>query len=66
MNNQKYFWQGEPVKTDFGVAYPIENTEKPLFWYNLANLKAKRYSTRLTILLSKWICSKINNYKNIL
>lgn len=34
MNNQKYFWQGEPVKTDFGVAYPIENTEKPLFWYN--------------------------------
>lgn len=34
MNNKKYFWQGEPVKTDFGVVYQPENKEKPLFWYN--------------------------------
>lgn len=34
MNNQKYFWNGEPVKTDFGVAYQPENTERPLYWYN--------------------------------
>lgn len=29
-----YFWQGEPVKTDFGCVTVIQNTEKPLFWYN--------------------------------
>ena len=34
MSNQKYFWNGESVKTDFGVAYQPENTEKPLYWYN--------------------------------
>ena len=30
----KYFWQGEPVRIEFGAAYPEENKEKPLFWYN--------------------------------
>ncbi|MBD3904452.1 hypothetical protein NAL32_07380 [Chryseobacterium sp. Ch-15] len=30
----KYFWQGEPVKTDFGVVSVIENISKPLYWYN--------------------------------
>ena len=34
MSNQKYFWHGEPVKTDFGYATVQENKEKPLFWYN--------------------------------
>lgn len=34
MNKQKYFWQGEPVKTDFGVVVQPENKEKPLYWYN--------------------------------
>lgn len=31
---QVYFWQGEPVKTDFGCVTVTENTEKPLYWYN--------------------------------
>lgn len=32
--NSKYFWQGEPVKIDFGAVYVEENEDKPLFWYN--------------------------------
>ena len=34
MSNQKYFWHGEPVKTELGAVYVLENTEKPLYWYN--------------------------------
>lgn len=34
MSYQKYFWQGEPVKTDFGCVTVKENLDKPLFWYN--------------------------------
>ena len=34
MGTHKYFWHGEPVKTDFGYATVNENKEKPLFWYN--------------------------------
>ena len=34
IEKEKYFWQGEPVRIEFGVAYPEENKGKPLFWYN--------------------------------
>lgn len=34
MSKQKYFWHGEPVKTDFGAAYVFEYPERPLWWYN--------------------------------
>lgn len=31
---KKYYWQGEPVRIEFGAAYPEENKKKPLYWYN--------------------------------
>ena len=31
---KKYYWQGEPVRIEFGAAYPEENKDKPLYWYN--------------------------------
>jgi len=30
----KYQWQGEPVKVEFGEVLVTENKDKPLFWYN--------------------------------
>lgn len=32
--NRKLFWQGEPIKTEFGYCNVSENTDKPLWWYN--------------------------------
>lgn len=34
MSKQKYFWQGEPIKTDFGFVVLKEKVDKPLYWYN--------------------------------
>lgn len=34
MSKQKYFWQGEPIKTDFGFVIVNEAVDKPLYWYN--------------------------------
>jgi hypothetical protein len=33
-SNQKYFWQGEPVKVQFGYCKVQENKEHLLWWYN--------------------------------
>jgi len=32
--DQKYFWQGKPVKVQFGYCKVQENKERPLWWYN--------------------------------
>lgn len=34
MEQNKYQWQGEPVKVEFGYCRVTENQEKPLYWYN--------------------------------
>jgi len=34
MKKNKYFWQGEPVKVEFGNCIVKKNKEKPLWWYN--------------------------------
>lgn len=31
---RKYFWQGEPVKVEFGQCFVKRNDDKPLTWYN--------------------------------
>lgn len=31
---RKYFWQGEPVKTEFWLCIVFLVKEKPLWWYN--------------------------------
>ena len=53
MAKQKYFWQGEPVKTEFGYCTVHENKDKPLWWYNYyckedgyAHLEAVRITTK--------------------
>ena len=32
--DKQYFWQGKPVRVQFGYCKVQENKEKPLWWYN--------------------------------
>ena len=54
---QKYFWQGEPVKTEFGYAVIERTYIKPLMWFNY-EVEINPYSNSYAIIDAVKITTK--------